>query len=438
MVDQHPTGRSTQDSRRIERFKAEAEACAQLDHENIVRAYDFGEASGKLYIVMEFVDGIDLGIAVSRDGVMKPAEAINALTQACAGLAHAHERGIVHRDIKPSNLLLRSDGVVKVSDLGLARIGFHNLKDDRGKRLMGTADYLAPEQAIDSHTVDSRADIYALGCTLFYLLTGSPPYQGATIHKTLAKHQTAAIPSLRDHCPGCPPGLADLARRMMSKRPSDRPRSAVELLSELKRLGGSTAAGASTPLAGHAHADTVVDDSGFGMTLNGSGNSESSGGEIDFGALPAIDLGNLHMSASNTDATIGPLAAPAAKSNPSFSPNQPASSNQSSPRQTLMLGIGLTLASIAMVAVMLLVYHSMTRELPKTQPRIKSVEDGRVARSSWWGNERDVVSPANNGIGRDGSPIDPGIGESEWFSCAVVGRLLPDWPSRRMPDSTQE
>ena len=304
-----------------------------------------------------------------------------SLTQACAGLAHAHERGIVHRDIKPSNLLLRSDGVVKVSDLGLARIGYENSKDDCGKRLMGTADYLAPEQAIDSQAVDSRADIYALGCTLFYLLTGSPPYRGATMHKTLAKHQTAAIPSLRDHCPGCPPGLADLAGRMMSKRPSDRPRSAVELLTELKRLGGSTAAGASTPLAGHAHADTVVDDSGFGITSNGSDHLEPSVGDIDFGALPAIDLGNLHVSASeaNTDATIGSLSAPAAKSTPSFSSDQSASTNtnQSSPRQTLMLGIGLTLACIAMVAVTALVYHSMTRELPQTQPKIKSVEDGK-------------------------------------------------------------
>lgn len=372
---------SSQDERRIERFKSEAEACAQLDHENIVRAYDFGEAAGKLYIVMEYVDGIDLGIAVSRDGVMNPAAAINALTQACAGLAHAHERGIVHRDIKPSNLLLRSDGVVKVSDLGLARIGFASLEADQGRRLMGTADYLAPEQAIDSKTVDSRADIYALGCTLHYLLTGSPPFRGESISKTLAKHQTATVPDLEALCPECSPALADLARRMMAKRPADRPRSAVELLAELKRLGGSTTAGDQSVLAGHnGQTDTVVDDSGFGMTIDGSSPSASVvAEELDFTNLPAIELGNLHLTPPPLgDATLAPGSSPSAPHR-AMEPGgkSSAASSQAGSRQTLMLGIGLALASLALVAALVMVYSALTRPLPKTQPKIKSVENDK-------------------------------------------------------------
>jgi eukaryotic-like serine/threonine-protein kinase len=368
---------ANQDKRRIDRFKAEAEACAQLDHENIVRAYDFGESFGKLYIVMEYVDGIDLGQAVARDGVMTPQEGIDALTQACAGLAHAHERGIVHRDIKPSNLLLRSDGVVKVSDLGLARIGFSGVEEG-SKRMMGTADYLAPEQAIDSQTVDSRADIYALGCTLFYLLTGSPPYRGATITKTLAKHQTAPIPDLREKCPQCPGAIADLARRMMAKRPSDRPRSAVELLSELKRLGGQVDRQSS--LANHsAHVDTIVDDSGFGMTIDGSANSHAEAtGEIDFSNLPPIELGNLHLNSQMTldiPSPLMPTSGWQAKPTAANSNRHSGSNNQ-----TLMLGVGLTLAVVALIAVGVMTYSAMTQPLPQTQPKIKSHEgkDGKT------------------------------------------------------------
>jgi eukaryotic-like serine/threonine-protein kinase len=365
---------ANQDKRRIDRFKAEAEACAQLDHENIVRAYDFGESFGKLYIVMEYVDGIDLGHAVARDGAMSPQEGIDALTQACAGLAHAHERGIVHRDIKPSNLLLRSDGVVKVSDLGLARIGFST--DGTGsKRMLGTADYLAPEQAIDSQTVDSRADIYALGCSLYYLLTGSPPYRGETITKTLAKHQTAPVPDIREKCPQCPSAIADLARRMMAKRPSDRPRSAVELLAELKRLGGQ--ADRQTSLANHsAHTDTIVDDSGFGMTVDGSVNSDAAApGEVDFSNLPPIELGNLHQMTLDIPSPLMPTVAWQAQPTAASSKKSTQSSNQ-----TLMLGVGLTLAVAALLAVGVMMYSALTQPLPQTQPKIKSHEgkDGKT------------------------------------------------------------
>ena len=369
---------------RIERFKAEAEACAQLDHENIVRAYDFGQQDGKLFIVMEFVDGIDLGHAIARDGVMKPAAALDVLTQATAGLAHAHDRGIVHRDIKPSNLLLRGDGVVKLSDLGLARIGYGEASSGQKSRLIGTADYLAPEQAIDSQTVDSRADIYSLGCTLHYLLTGDPPYRGQTISQVLAQHQTAAVVDLRSRAPDCPPAVSELYARMTAKKPADRIRSATELVTHLQRLGGRSAAnGGLTAIHHPATTDTIVDEGPLALTVRGSGGPGSSrvsaaagsrgggGIELDFSNLPAIDLGQT--------VPVRPLGSAMEPSAASSSPKPKAASGSkpSSDRgQSMMLGIGLTLACLALLVVALMVFHQMTKPLDSGPTRIRSIEEG--------------------------------------------------------------
>ena len=370
---------------RIERFKAEAEACAQLDHENIVRAYDFGQQDGKLFIVMEFVDGIDLGHAVSRDGVMSSAAALDVLTQATAGLAHAHDRGIVHRDIKPSNLLLRGDGVVKVSDLGLARIGYGEATGDRPRRLIGTADYLAPEQAIDSQTVDTRADIYSLGCTLHYLLTGRPPYRGETISQVLAQHQTAAVVDLAHRAEGVPPAVAELYSRMTAKKPADRIRSATELLTHLRRLGGQSAAnGRLTAIHHPATTDTIIDDGPLALTAGGShrmsnaslSNASASdrrdGIELDFSNLPAIDLGQAVRVNALKVAVDSPLVGPKDTSKKSVGP-RPSSSGGS---QSMMLGIGLTIACLALLVVGFMVFHQMTKPLDSGPTRIRSIEEG--------------------------------------------------------------
>ena len=171
-----------------------------------------------------------------------------------------HERGIIHRDIKPSNLLLRTDGVVKVSDLGLARIGWTGADDpSKNNRLLGTADFVAPEQAINSKTVDARADIYSLGCTLYYLLSGKSPFSGASMAQRLAKHQTEPTPDIRKHRPDCPAAVAELTMRMMSKRPEDRPNSAAELLIRLNRVsvtvGGKPQSGLSEIASAGDHDD---------------------------------------------------------------------------------------------------------------------------------------------------------------------------------------
>lgn len=368
---------ATKDARRIKRFQDEAKACAQLDHPNIVRAYDFAEAGGKLYIVMEYVDGIDLHHAVIRDGKMSVGEALDALTQAASGLAHAHDRGIVHRDIKPSNLMLRTDGVVKVSDLGLARIGWADDVEEN-KRLMGTADFVAPEQAINSKSVDARADIYSLGCSFYFLLTGKAPFDGASVAQRLAKHQTSPVPDVRTLRPDCPAGVAELLMRMMAKRPEDRPKSAVELIGQLKRLGSSSGSTDRQKLGTVAAAsETLLDDSLYQATIDDS--SLSSDGEVEmavevddfyFGNLPPVTM----MAAARPPrpAVPAPTAGRAAGS---------VGGLQSSGNQQVLLGVGLALAFLALIFVVGLGVVSMSRELPKGQPRLKVTEndkDGKV------------------------------------------------------------
>jgi serine/threonine-protein kinase len=366
------------DARRIERFKAEARACAQLDHENIVRAYDFAQAGDKLYIVMEYVDGVDLQYAVQRDGPMSVSDALDSLVQATRGIAHAHERGIIHRDIKPSNLLMRTDGVVKVSDLGLARIGWGLESESGPPRLMGTTDFVAPEQAINSNSVDARADIYSLGCTLYYLLSGQSPFAG-TSYQRLAQHQTAPVPDIRSVRTDCPAAIAELIARMTAKRPENRPKSAVELQGQFERLLGVS--GETTgrrvrrvvPVG-----DTIIDDTLYQATIDDTSLSSDGevvvaveAGEFDFGTLPPIDL---------PSQTVPARPVPVTPAKPKFSSIGPATVTTSVLRedknQQLLLGVGLTVAVMAIIGVLGLGALSLTRPMPTTAPVIKSVEDG--------------------------------------------------------------
>src|SRR5262249_13199128 len=155
---------------------------ARLSHPNVIMAFDAGEIDGSHFFVTEYVDGVDLRTLLERDGPLPAARACEATRQAALGLQHAYLRGMVHRDIKPANLLLSREGVVKIVDLGLARLTAPGLDDPeavkltRTGELMGTPDYLAPEQITDSRRADIRADIYSLGCTLYQLLTGVPPF----------------------------------------------------------------------------------------------------------------------------------------------------------------------------------------------------------------------------------------------------------------------
>ncbi len=212
----------------IARFKNEIRAVGKLDHPNIVGTHDAGQLEGVHFLVMAFVDGTDAARLVERHGPLPIPDACEVIRQAAVGLQHAFERGLVHRDIKPSNLMLTRDGVVKVLDLGLARsFGDMPVTETLTARgiLLGTADYLAPEQWDNPRAVDTRADIYSLGCTLYHLLAGRAPFASAQFSSVLEKmraHVEATPPPITRYRPEVPVELAAALDRMLAKRPADR------------------------------------------------------------------------------------------------------------------------------------------------------------------------------------------------------------------------
>ncbi len=224
------------DSSYLKRFHREAQAAAALDHRNIVRAYDVDNEGTTHYLVMEYVEGRDLQRIVHDDGPLPYPKAAEYLRQAAEGLAHAHSAGLIHRDIKPANLLIDSHGVVKLLDLGLARFTADekaSLTLAYDENVLGTADYLAPEQALDSHRVDGRADIYSLGCTMYYALAGRPPFGEGTLPQRLLAHQKLPPPSLLKVRPDAPEDLVAICLKMMAKKAADRFQSASEVAEAL-------------------------------------------------------------------------------------------------------------------------------------------------------------------------------------------------------------
>jgi WD40 repeat protein/serine/threonine protein kinase len=228
------------DAKAVARFRREMEAVGQLQHPNIIAASDAGAADGIHFLVMEYVAGINLSQLVRRHGPMSVAAACEVIRQAAAGLQHAHTHGLVHRDLKPANLLLAPDGVVKVLDLGLALLrGEQPTGEELTEpgQVMGTFDYMAPEQALDTHAVDIRADVYSLGCTLYYLLAGQAPFGGPQYRSTLQKllaHAKEPVPPIRVHRPEVAPELAALLERLLAKAPADRFATPAEVGSALK------------------------------------------------------------------------------------------------------------------------------------------------------------------------------------------------------------
>ncbi|MBN2216289.1 MAG: protein kinase [Pirellulales bacterium] len=215
-----------------DRFLSEARAAAALDHPNIVRAFDVDKDRERHYIVMEYVAGVDLNELVREEGPLDFAFAVDCIRQAAEGLAHAHRRNMAHCDIKPSNLLVTETGTVKILDMGMARLLNQNAEDssgDRDGKILGTVDYMAPEQAMEGPDFDHRADIYSLGCTMYYLLTGRPPFDEGTLTQRIVQHQTQPPPDILLRRPDTPPELARICLRMMAKDPADRFQTADEL-----------------------------------------------------------------------------------------------------------------------------------------------------------------------------------------------------------------
>tara|TARA_R110002111_G_scaffold260623_1_gene332139 strand:+ start:46823 stop:49360 length:2538 start_codon:yes stop_codon:yes gene_type:complete len=261
----------------IRRFKREVRVAATLEHPNIVRAYDADEARGINFLVMEYVRGDNLSRIVRSSGPLSLSKAVDCIRQAAVGLQHAHERGIVHRDIKPGNLLLDDQGTVKLLDLGLAHIddsirldspGSDSTDAESGRpyvsrseltaagAILGTASFMAPEQSLDAHLVDSRSDIYSLGCTLYFLLTGEVPFTGSTIFKVFVQHREAEIPSLQDQRPDVPDSVAAVYRKMVAKKPEDRFQSVSELVVALDDCR------IAPPAAGHLSTHSIAPGTG--------------------------------------------------------------------------------------------------------------------------------------------------------------------------------
>lgn len=231
----------------VKRFQREVETIAALGHPNVVMAYDADEAEIGHFLVMEFVSGSDLAASIERNGPFSVADAVDCIAQSAKGLAYAHSQDIIHRDIKPHNLLRDQHGVIKVTDLGLARLNHGQEGPASGAEVtmaggaIGTVDYMPPEQAVDATTTDHRADIYSLGCTLHYLLTGKPPYSGPTLVSILLKHRDGPIPSLTAVRGDVPPALDDLFRRMLAKTPEARVQQMEEVIAELATIAATLA-----------------------------------------------------------------------------------------------------------------------------------------------------------------------------------------------------
>lgn len=225
----------------VQRFEREMQAVGRLHHPNIVQAFDADEVDGIHFLAMEYVDGVNLSELLKRHGPLPVAEACELIRQAAIGLQHAFEHGLVHRDVKPGNLMLNRQGTVKLLDLGLALLQGNPLAETgeltETGQLMGTVDYMAPEQAENTHDVDIRADIYSLGATLYALLTGSAPFAGARYDSLLKKMAALAAESaapIRDTHPDVPPELAAIVDRMLFREPAKRfsePREVVAALS---------------------------------------------------------------------------------------------------------------------------------------------------------------------------------------------------------------
>lgn len=222
----------------LERFVREARATARLNHPNVIRCFDVVADSQLSYLVMEYCSGSDLERVIKSKKRLGLAACVDYTLQTAKGLAYTKRAGMIHRDIKPSNLLL-TKGVVKILDLGLAMF---ESKDEDGSLTqtfednLGTTDYIAPEQAIDSHSVDFRADIYSLGCTLYHFIVGHAPFNEGTIVQRLARHQTVMPTPISEKRPECPQALQDICWKMLQKDPNDRYQSYEALIGDLQGL----------------------------------------------------------------------------------------------------------------------------------------------------------------------------------------------------------
>jgi len=220
-----------------ERLRREARMVAALDHPNVVPLYAAGEEDGSVYIVTRWVEGTELGTLIQRHGTLEPGRAARTAAQIAAALEVAHEKGLVHRDVKPSNVILTLEDHAYLTDFGLAKRAGTAAGLTAVDQMLGTIDYVAPEQ-IEGSEPDARGDIYSLGCVLFEMLTGAAPFaaQGGGMAKMWAQ-VNAEVPSVGERRPDVPPALEELTRRAMAKEPEARPTASAFRASALAAVG---------------------------------------------------------------------------------------------------------------------------------------------------------------------------------------------------------
>lgn len=278
----------------VARFEREMKAVGKISHPNIVQAHDAGEINGTHYLAMELVEGTDLTKLVKDHGPLSVAQACEVIQQTALGLDAAHKGGLVHRDIKPSNLLLAKSGQIKILDLGLARMAddSHPVSAELTStgQVLGTPDYMAPEQWDDTHTADARTDLYAIGCTLFYLLVGRPPFgtdEFRSVMKKMAGHANAPIPELKSARPDVPDGVNAIYQRLMAKQPADRFASAAGLAAALQPFVSSNASvGVLSRSAEGDDSCRVRQYAGLPMVSSQSSHTLACAATVDFPGVP--------------------------------------------------------------------------------------------------------------------------------------------------------
>jgi serine/threonine protein kinase len=231
-----PPKRAKAEERMLARFRREMELCQRVNHPYLTRTLEVGTHGDVHFIVMEYIRGKNLSRLVADEGPLPVPRAARLFSEVALGLEHAHGQGLIHRDLKPSNIMIQSDDHAKVLDLGLAL-----MQGEAGDRqvvggagyLVGTLDYIAPEQSEDATQVDARSDIYSLGCTLYYVLTRQPPFPGGTSMQKLLRHRTEEPMPIVDFDPTMPIDFAGIVRRMMAKRKQDRYPNAAALRAAL-------------------------------------------------------------------------------------------------------------------------------------------------------------------------------------------------------------
>jgi serine/threonine protein kinase len=286
-------GEAMQDPAAVQRFGREVEAAAALHHPNIVTAFDAGEANGVHFLAMEYVEGRDL-LAVARErGLLPLSDALDYVIQAARGLAYAHARGVIHRDIKPANLLLDLTGTIKVLDMGVARFthpaGMSSREITVSGEMMGSADYMAPEQATDVRQADARADIYSLGYSLYRLLTGAIPYGGESFVVKVLAHREQPAPSLSARRPDVTAVLEAVYQTMVAKRPEDRFRDMGEVIIALEACRQALPPAAALPA--RPVVTSTPDAETLGPTMFARQQAISPGGDPDAGqTLVRIEL----------------------------------------------------------------------------------------------------------------------------------------------------